>query len=146
MDTRLERPERSRLRGRGCLLALGALLVGVVGALQQNGMLVETWAYCGGVPDAIAVDNYPQGGSSVWLPVVLLRVVVYAGTFLMGAFLANRLLRIRLALLAFVSSIVAGLIFVLILVAIDFSVFSGMSGDSYIRGKCPGGYLPWWPL
>lgn len=141
----VESPSR---RGGGCVIALASVVIGVLLAFVQIRVLVGTWAYCGDVPYVIAVDNYPDGGSYISLFVLPLRLATYAGLFTLGSLVGMRWFGTRRVVVRVLLGCITGLVIAMLGFAIDFSLFNGMSGDAsaYVPGKCPGGYLPWWPL
>lgn len=105
-------------------------------------MLLNTWAYCGDVPLVIAVDNHPDGSLYVNIVTVLLRIVIYAVLFALGIALGMRWFSTHQSIIRVLLFGFTGLILVAFVFVVDFSLFSGVTGHSYVPAKCPGGHPP----
>ena len=130
--------------GGGCLLVFGGLLAGVLFSLLLSGALVSTWTYCSN--EAPGAYLAPDDGQAVWLPLLLLRVVVYGAAFVAGYVLARRVWSLRGRWSRTAIGVLGALALCAVLFAVDFSVNYGMDPGTYQTSRCPGGHLPWWPL
>jgi len=128
----------------GCLLVFGGLLAGVVCSLLLSGALVNTWTYCSN--EAPGAYYAPNDGQAVWLPLLLLRVLVYGAAFVAGHLLAGRACSLQGRWSRTAVGLLGALALCALLFAIDFSVNNGMDPGNYLPSRCPGGHLPWWPF
>ncbi|SEO79121.1 hypothetical protein [Actinacidiphila rubida] len=128
----------------GCLRVFIGLLAGVVSSLLLSGALVSTWTYCS--DEAPGEYLAPDDGQALWLPLLLLRVLVYGAAFVAGDLLARRVCPLQRRWSRAAVALLGAFVLCAVLFAVDFSVNNGMDPGTYLRSRCPGGHLPWWPF
>jgi hypothetical protein len=122
--------------------------MGILFAYVQAESLVDMWTFCTqDLPPDLVVANAPAGGLAIWLPFVLLRCLLYGVAFVAGCRTASTAVRVEPRFGRVAVDFLGGLVFCVVLFAIDFSLFNGMPAHAdYVPTVCPGGHLPWWPL
>jgi len=129
----------------GCVFALVGVLVGLGCAVGQNMALLNTWSYCeGGTARPIVTDQFPAGGTYVWLGAFILRIVLYGAIFVLGGRAGITLFRPRTEAGRVAAWVAAGLVLCGMAFAVDFSSCVQMTPGTFIPARCPGGRPSWW--